>query len=121
MIPSPPRDRTLRHVALGVGLLAALWPAIFALDVFEPDTPVIRQVTGLLIHLLPTVIVLALVLLAWRQAIAGGLALLLLSAAPFVLLSNPAWINAILAAPIALSGLAFLLSAWLGSSRRRQA
>lgn len=109
---TPSTAQPIRRIALGVGLFAAVWPAIFALDVFLPDTRAIDQFIGLAIHLLPNVILLLLVLLAWRQAVLGGLALLLVSLAPFVLLSNPVWVNALLGGPVFLSGSLFLLSAW---------
>lgn len=112
MQPFRARTQLLRRIALGVGLAAALWPAIFALDVFAPDVPPLEQALALLIHLLPNAILLLMVLVAWRSALLGGLLLILTALLAFLLLRNPFWVNALLGGPVLLAGVLFLLSAW---------
>jgi len=53
----------------------AAFLALFALDVFEPGVPLRRALVGLFIHLLPsTLLVLAVLAVAWRHPLVGAVA-----------------------------------------------
>ncbi len=62
-----------------LGILMAAFLSLFALDVFGPGISWTQAFLGLLIHLIPTYLVLALLALAWRWEWAGALAFLALS------------------------------------------
>ena len=91
---------------LGIGFLS-----LFALDVFGMDAPPIEIALGLLIHLIPNFALIAVLAVAWRWPLAGGAMYVVIAALPVLFLSNPFWVNAILAAPFALAGLLFIASA----------
>ncbi len=61
-------------------ILFALFISMFALDVFDEGYDVWHTLLALLIHLLPTWIVLAVLLIAWRWAWVGGVVCLGLGA-----------------------------------------
>lgn len=94
-----------------MGILSILYISIFALDVFASGTPLPQMLLGLLIHLIPSFILAGFLALAWRFELQGGIAFIVISCIPFVLLSNPLWVNALLAAPFLLTGLLFVVHA----------
>ncbi len=91
---------------LGIGFLS-----LFALDVFSLDAPPLEIALGLLIHLIPNFALIAVLAIAWRWPRVGGAIYLVIAALPVLFLSNPFWMNAILAAPFALAGILFIASA----------
>jgi hypothetical protein len=56
-----------------LGVLFILFISIFALDAFEEGMPLWEQIIGFLIHLVPTYILIAFLLVAWKFPLAGGL------------------------------------------------
>jgi thiol:disulfide interchange protein len=54
-------------------LLAIAFISLFALDAFEPGLPLWKQITGFLIHLIPSFVLLALLVLAWKKEMFGGI------------------------------------------------
>jgi len=54
--------------------LFALFLSVFALDVFSETQGLLRTGTGLLLHLIPTCMVLGIVWLAWRREWFGAIA-----------------------------------------------
>ena len=56
-----------------LGILFALFISIFALDAFGEDIPFPEAVAGFLIHLIPTYIMTAVLLIAWKWGVAGGI------------------------------------------------
>ncbi len=54
-------------------ILAILFVSLFALDAFDPELTFWQQIGGFLIHLIPSFILLALLLLAWKHEYLGGL------------------------------------------------
>ena len=54
-------------------ILAILFVSMFALDSFEPGMPLGRQITGFLIHLVPSYILIALLIVAWNWEFIGGI------------------------------------------------
>ena len=96
-----------RIVAIaGIGFIS-----LFALDVFSIDAPPMQIAFGLLIHLLPSVVLAAVLLLGWRWPLAGGALYLVAATLPALFLSNPLWVNAMLAAPFAVAGILFIAAA----------
>jgi hypothetical protein len=93
------------------GILAILFISVFALDVFDGETPLSQALVGFVIHLIPSMVLTVLLAVAWKYEFAGGLAFVTVSLIPLFLLSNPLWVNAILCAPFLLTGLLFIASA----------
>jgi hypothetical protein len=111
--------RALAISARVTGIAAVFFIWIFALDVFGPDSPWTEQALGFLIHSIPNFVLLGVLAIAWRFERVGGVLFLVVAVAPFLLLSNEHWINAILAAPFVLTGLLFLLAGILRQRRRK--
>lgn len=103
-----------------LGILVALYLAVFALDAFGEGQGAGAALPGFLVHLLPTAAVLAVVALAWRRAWIGALGFLALATGYAALaLGRPAWVLAI-AGPLALVGVLYLASCvWPGPRGRR--
>jgi hypothetical protein len=95
-----------------VGILAILFISSFALDVFQEGTPSTQMLLGLAVHLIPSAVLAALLAVAWRYEIVGGLFFVAISFVPFFLLSNQVWVNAILCAPLLLTGILFFASSY---------
>ncbi|MCB0525461.1 MAG: hypothetical protein KDC86_13145 [Saprospiraceae bacterium] len=51
----------------------ALFISVFALDAFSENNSIWESVTGFMIHLIPTMITLLLLMVAWNRRIFGGL------------------------------------------------
>ena len=107
----------VRWLARAAAVLAILYLSLFSLDIFSSGAPVGAMLLGFLIHNIPSLILIIILVIAWRFEIAGGILFLLACVAPFLLLSNPFWVNAALAAPFFFTGILFLLSAWVNPKR----
>ena len=95
-----------------LGVLAAGFLGLFALDVFGEQTTLWTTLQGLALHLIPAAIVLAALAIAWRREVPGGLLFIGLGVA-YVLMTDarrhPDWV-AIIAGPLWLIGALFLIS-----------
>lgn len=112
-------DRFLTIAARVIAILGIGFISTFALDVFEPGRAATDIALALAMHLLPSIGLIAVLLLAWRWPMVGGLAYLAIGALPFVLLANPPLTNALLGGPFALAGVLFVAAASSGRSRPR--
>jgi prolipoprotein diacylglyceryltransferase len=54
-------------------ILAILFISMFALDAFAPGLTVWQQIGGFLIHLIPSYIMIALLVIAWKWEYVGGI------------------------------------------------
>jgi hypothetical protein len=105
-----------------LGLLAAAFVGLFALDAFAGDASLGMKLIGFAIHLLPAAIVLVVVGIAWRWEMAGGLLLILAGIAYTLSIdaaAHPDWV-AVIAGPLWLVGALFLLSHAFGAGRRTE-
>ena len=100
-----------------VGVLTAVFIASFAFDVFAMNASLVQMLVGFAIHALPVLLLLVILALSWRWPLVSGLLFLAAALAPFFYLSNAPWVNALLAAPVALTGLLLSIGAVL--ARRR--
>jgi len=95
----------------------AIFLSLFSLDAFTGGAPWYMQLRGFLIHLVPTYIVIALAVLAWKNAKMGGIAIIIFGII-FTMyfgiynLSDPNTLLTfmMLAFPLFLTGLLFWLS-----------
>lgn len=74
----------------GLAIAAILFVSMFALDAFEPGPPLGQQLIQFFIHLIPSYVLLAVLWLAWKRELAGGIifALIGLITSPIVFLHN---------------------------------
>jgi len=99
-----------------LSILFILFLALFSLDVFSPGLTFGQIIIGLLIHNIPSFILLAVLLISWRHEIVGGIAFILAGILYIVwLLMNPklewymlSW-ALIIAGPAFLIGILFLI------------
>jgi hypothetical protein len=100
-----------------LGLLAAVFLSLFALDVFGAGHGFWGTLLALSMHLIPSAIVLAALAIAWRWEVAGGLLFIAAGVAYMVTVNpveHPSWVLAV-AGPLWITGALFLLSHALGA------
>jgi hypothetical protein len=96
---------------LGTGM--ALFLALFALDAWDPARPVGARTADLLIHLLPSALVLTVVALSWRRQGIGAVAFVCMAIAYAVNVDfRVDWI-AVISGPLLLIGMLFFWSSRL--------
>ena len=61
-----------------LGILAILFISLFALDAFEHGETIGQQLLAFLIHLIPSFVLLAFLLIAWRWELIGGIIFMLI-------------------------------------------
>lgn len=73
-----------------LGILAIVFISLFALDSFNPNLTIWQQMTGFLIHLIPSFILLGLLIIAWKWEYVGGIIFTIIGLAlsPFVFIKN---------------------------------
>lgn len=71
-------------------IMAILFVSLFALDAFTPGLSIWKQLTDFFIHLIPSFVLLACLILAWKKELIGGIliALIGLGLSPFVFEMN---------------------------------
>jgi hypothetical protein len=71
-------------------ILAILFISMFALDSFEPGQTIWQQLAAFAMHLIPSFILIAVLLLAWKWELTGGVIFLLIgiSLSPFIFSMN---------------------------------
>ncbi|WP_242130874.1 DUF7670 domain-containing protein [Aestuariivivens marinum] len=59
-------------------IIAILFISLFALDAFSPELSFWQQIGGFLIHLIPSFILIALLILAWKKEFIGGIVFMII-------------------------------------------
>ena len=59
-------------------IIAILFISLFALDAFSPGLSFWKQIGGFLIHLIPSFILIALLILAWKKEFIGGIVFMII-------------------------------------------
>jgi hypothetical protein len=101
-------------------ILAILFISMFALDAFDPALTLGQQLAGFAIHLIPSFVLVALLVVAWRWEFIGGIVFLIigLGFTPLIYLHNfnmnhSVWISLsivlLITFPFIVVGLLFLL------------
>jgi len=97
-----------------LGILFAAFISVFALDVFQKGAPVGAVALALLVHLLPTFLVVSVIALSWRREWLGGALFIALGVLYLLWARNRpffGWEVALsIAAPLVLVGALFLLN-----------
>lgn len=111
------RDQLLLWAPRLLGIALALFLSIFALDGFEPHKPIGVVLTDVAVHLVPAALVLAIVVLAWRWPLVGGIAFVLLAFGYALRVGfRIDWVM-VISGPMLMTGLLFLWS-WRLPARR---
>lgn len=101
-------------------IFAILFVSLFALDAFDSQLTIWQQIGGFLIHLVPSFILLALLLVAWKYEYIGGLILIILGLVfSFIVfrmnyrMNNSVWMSigiiASITIPYVIAGLLFMI------------
>jgi hypothetical protein len=100
---------------VGIGL--AVFLALFAADIFMEDRGILGTLVAIMMHLVPSIVVLALVFVGWKHeglAAVGFVALAILYAA--TMRERLAWI-ALVSTPLAIVSALFFYSWWVRTRR----
>jgi hypothetical protein len=83
-------DKLFYWIPRIIGILAILFVSVFALDAFDPRLTIWQQILDFLIHLIPSFVLLAFFLIAWRWEFVGGilLAAIGLGMSPLIFMHN---------------------------------
>jgi len=102
-----------------LGILFAIFISVFALDAFGKGIPFPEVVVGFLIHLIPTYIVIAILLIAWKWELVGGILFILVGASYLVWAHIPHWTAFLLiGGPHVLIGILFIAAYFLSKKVR---
>jgi hypothetical protein len=102
-----------------LAVLFAIFISIFAFDIFDEGYAVWETILALLIHLIPTAVVLLILALAWRWEWIGGILLPILGLLYLITFEGQHWSAYLLiAGPLFLIGALFWLN-WLYRSELR--
>ena len=98
-----------------LGILYALFLSILALDVFQEGYSASETMLAFGMHLIPTVVVVIALLLAWKSARIGGLLFLILGAAFWIFFGGrDDWSGPLLvSSPLILVGALFMVCSYL--------
>jgi len=102
-------------------ILAILFVSLFALDAFEPGLTIWEQLGAFLIHLIPSFVLLALLIVAWKWEYIGGVIFVIigLGLSPFIFIKNynmnhSVWMSSLviltITIPFAIVGALFIVS-----------
>jgi len=94
-------------------ILFALFLSLFALDVFNEGYGFGETIIALLIHLIPTYIIVISLAIAWRWEWAGAILFITLAVFNLVLSKSASWV---ISGPLFLLGVLFLLN-WIFRSQ----
>ena len=115
------RNRILYWAPRLICILNIVFISLFALDAFDPDLTIWQQIGGFLIHMIPSFILLAALLIAWKWEKVGGIIFiiigLILSSFLFVhnfKMNESFWLTLgivlLMGFPFVLAGILFVLS-----------
>lgn len=62
-----------------LSLIFILFLSLFALDMFEGEAPLIEKIMGLLIHLIPSFMLIIILIISWKRPLLGGIAFIIMS------------------------------------------
>lgn len=108
-----PPERLLHWTPRVLGILFAAFISIFALDVFGQGYTFWETIAALVMHLVPTALVLGAVAIGWRWEWLGGVLFIALGALYLWFASGQHWSAYLLiSGPLFLVGILFLMGWW---------
>ena len=97
-----------------LGILFILFISVFALDAFEEGVPFLQSLVGFLIHLVPTFILIAVLLLAHKKGRIGGILFNALGLFYIFMARGEHWLAYVMiTGPAILTGVLFILGSVL--------
>ena len=103
-----------------LGILVCLFLALFSLDAFGPGKTFAQAIADFFIHLTPVLILLAVVVVAWRWELVGALVFTGVAMAyAYIARTHLSWIP-IIAGPLLIVGILFFWS-WIHRKEFRSA
>jgi hypothetical protein len=93
-----------------VAIAGILFISAFALDAFDEALPLQANLVALFMHLLPSVALIFILVIAWRYELLGGILFLVVGILPFFLLSGLLISHLIVGGPFLVAGTLFLVS-----------
>lgn len=123
-----PYQKIFRWTPRVLCIIAILFISMFAFDAFSPEMTFWQNLGSLLMHLLPSFVLIALLVVAWKWELAGGILITLvgLATAPFIYNLNfqrtqsvSTTIGAVLIVnlPFIVIGILFIVSYFLNRKR----
>ena len=112
-------------------LLAILFVSLFAADAFAPELTIWQQLGAFIIHLIPSFVLLAFLIVAWKWEYVGGLIFLIIGVvlSPIVFMHNynmnhSVWMSLgiilIITIPFVIVGVLFMVSHSLKKKNRQK-
>ena len=119
-----PTIRIIRWIPRIVCILAILFISMFALDSFAPELTFWQQIGGFLIHLIPSLILVLFLIVAWKWELIGGMIFIIVGTgfSPLIYsmnyhMNHSVWISigiiASITLPFVFVGCLFILSHFL--------
>lgn len=104
-------DRLLLWSPRVLGVLFSLFISLFALDAFSPAKPLLEALPGFFVHLIPALVLLALVVTSWQREWIAGVAFIVLAIVYSLTVGrgHADWVLAI-SGPLLIVGALFLWS-----------
>jgi len=101
--------------------MSILFISLFALDAFQPEHTIWQQIGAFLMHLIPSLILLALLLIAWKWEYIGGIIFTIigLGFSPFIFkhnydMNHSVWLSlgiiSMITLPFVIVGILFIMS-----------
>lgn len=114
--------KLLQWVPRGLGILVILLLSLFALDSFSAERTFLQNAVALLMHLIPSLVLLTALIIAWKREKTGGILLTILGVAAAIFLfffnyhknhsvTTSLLIVLMMAIPLILAGILFIISA----------
>jgi Na+/proline symporter len=114
-------SKLLHWVARILCILTILFVSLFALDSFSSERTFLQNTAAFLMHLIPSFIMLAVLIIAWKQEKAGGIIMTILGLAAGIFLfifnynknhsvGTSLLIVMMMAVPLVLAGILFIIS-----------
>jgi hypothetical protein len=105
------KEKILYWTPRVLAILATLFLMMFSFDVFDGSEPLSRELLGFLIHNIPVLILTAILVVAWKWEIVGGILFIIAAIAASIFFrsfsGNPA--SLIVLAPFFVTGVLFIL------------
>ncbi len=105
------KEKSLYWIPRILTIVAILFMLMFSLDVFSENQPLGKKLLGFLIHNIPVIILTAILIIAWKRELIGGLLFILAFLAAGILFrsfsGNPA--SLIVISPFIITGVLFIV------------
>lgn len=109
---------SIRWIPRILGMLYAVFICLFSFDVFDQQAGFLTILGAFLIHNIPTLILIAILVLAWKWSWVGGISYIALGIIYILLFLNDE-IHPVIYLPVFITGILFSLDWFLGKKTER--